>query len=238
VIRNQPGTTVVKLPFVDPSTGQSLTALSVVTPLAPTTDYLANENSDGNGVDYTGSIYIKFSIAIIGSNAEITITNTAIGPLHVTRLQVRGVGLNRYNPSFAIAEEELAAGENRRSLSITLPFASTDGNTFPEALSHYLLSKYKDPVYRVQSIRFTELNLINDVNLFSLEIGDVITVTDYMTGVSAAKYLITGINYPQLSLGSTGDIEFTIHDLGDVVYGIWDSTDPARGDWDTAIWAL
>jgi hypothetical protein len=238
VIRNQPGTTVVKLPFVDPSTGQSLTALSVVTPLAPTTDYLANENSDGNGVDYTGSQYIKFSIAVIGSNAEITITNTAIGPLHVTRLQVRGVGLNRYNPSFAIAEEELAAGENRRSLAIVLPFASTDGNTFPEALSHYLLSKYKDPVYRVKSIQFRELNLINDVNLFSLEIGDVITVTDYMTGVSAAKYLITGINYPQLSPGSTGDIEFSVHTLGDVSYGEWDSTDPALGDWDTAIWAL
>lgn len=219
VLRDQAGTVVAKLPFIDPGTGEKIGALSIITPLVATTDWTANEAADGSGVSYTGSARLKFSVSIVGSNAEVTIYNDALGPIYITQLNIRGVGLHRYNPSSALVEDATSQDTYRikRRFTVTLPFASTAG-AFPQNLAGYLLSKYKDPAYRIHQISFQELNKIGNVNLFSLNIGDVIEVTDYMTAVSEAKYIITGINYPQLGQGSTGEIVFTVFPLADVTF--------------------
>jgi hypothetical protein len=218
VLRDQPGTVVAKLPFIDPATGEKIGALTVITPLVATTDWTANEAADGSGVDYTGSSVLRFSVSIVGSNAEVTIYNSALGPLFITQLNIRGVGLHRYNPASALVEDATSQDlyKIKRQFTVTLPFASA--GTFPQNLAAYLLSKYKDPIYRIHQISFNELNKIGDVNLFSLGIGDVIDVTDYMTAVTSARYIITGINYPQLGQGSTGEIMFTVFPLADVTF--------------------
>jgi hypothetical protein len=219
VIRDQPGTVVVKLPFVDPGTGERMGGLSVITPLEPTTDWTANEDPSGTSVDYTGSAVLSLSAAIVGSNVEITITNRALGPLFFTKLQVRGVGLVRYSPDTQLVEDvdSQTTYKLKRTHAITLPFTSTL-DAFPRNLADYLLGKYKDPVYRIEKITFREYNKIGDVNLFSLGICDVLTISDYMTALTAEKYMITGIEHTEISQYTTGEITFTVHPLGDVTY--------------------
>lgn len=234
-IRVAAGDTVAKLPFAD-STGNKIGALSVTLPLVATTDFTINEDPSGTSVDYTNLGFVTFSVAINGSNAEVALKNTALGPLFITKLQIRGVGLARYNQSSAVSEVDLNAGEARRTLTLNLPIAS--GSTFAQALADYYLDRYSTAAYRVRSITFGQQNVVNDVNLFSLDIGDLIVLTDAQSGVSDQNYVITGMSYSGITQRSTGDIVFHVFRVDDSVYGQWDSTDPTLGDWDTAKWSL
>jgi hypothetical protein len=217
-IRDQPGTVVAKLPFIDPATGDKISALSVITPLVPSTDWTANEDPSFLGVDYTFFASLSFSVAIVGGNAEVTITNTALGPLFI-RLKVRGVGLHRYNPESVVVEDADSQELYKliRTFTVTLPF-SASSPSFPRNLADYLLSRYKDPAFRVSEIVFREINVVNDVNLFSLTVGDTIRISDYQAGVEDDLYLITGVRYPQLTQYSTGEIAFKVFALGDLTY--------------------
>ncbi len=222
------GAVIVKLPFTDPATGQPMGALSLMTPLTPTTDWTANEARDGSGPDYTGNANLSFSMVVNGGACEVSIKNTALGPLYVTKLQVRGVGLVRYHP-ITVASEDATSQSTylKRVLEVDLPLP-VDQN-FAAALADYLLGRYKDAYFRVRCLDFGAMQSVGGVVLFSLEIGDVITLSDHQMGLSGAKYLIAGVEYG-LKPGGVSQITFNVRRLDDVTYWILeDSTYGALG---------
>lgn len=215
------GDKVVTLPFIDPATGQPMGAKSITTPLTPTTDFTVNEAADGSAVDYTNNANIGFSLAIEGSNCKITCKNSALGPLFVTKLQVRGVGIVKYNKSTAYAEDATSqAAYDRIDLTIDIPFSSATVDNLAASYAAYLLSRYKDPKYRLESITFRDNNKIGGVNFYSIEIGNIITFTDYQTGLSGQRYLITGIRASDLRERRPGSFTFYVRRLDDVTYWI------------------
>jgi hypothetical protein len=214
---------MIRLSFTDPATGKPMGAKSITTPIS-TSDYTVTDSpTPGAGFNYTGLGYLIFSLSINGSNVEVSMSNVASGTLYVHLLQVRGVGIVSNNPSTATATDissQSTYGKRVKSVSLPLP----SGQIFAQALADYTLSKYKTPAYRINAITFGNINKIGGINLFSLEIGDTLTLTDYQTGATTQKYLITGIQYAGIAPRITGAITFYLTRLDDTTYGIFDNT--------------
>lgn len=226
------GSTTVKLPFTDPATGKAMGAKDLVIPLTPYTDFEVSDYETG-GYDYTTAVGVNFafSFAINGSSVEVTITNTALGPLYFTLLKVRGIGIVSYDPQVITVEDATSQDAyGKRVMSVKLPLTSTVN--FARSLAEYLLSRYKDPTFRVNAISFGGQNRIANVDLYSLEIGSVIVLSDYQSAISSQKYLITGISYGRIGPRLTGDIKFYLRRLDDVAYGVYD--DAVYGLYDSA----
>lgn len=228
------GNTVVELPFIDPTTGQPMGAISI-TPLVAGTDWTANEASDGSGPSYTGSPSLSFSIVQNASNVQISIKNIALGPLYLQTLQVRGIGFTRYQPNKVMREDANSQANytngSPKTLTVRLPFAYAGISNVADALTQYLLDKYKNPDYRVTELSFENSSNVNGVNLLSLGIGSLINFTDYQLAISGAKYLITGLKY-RLRVGGGSTIGFVVRAidtqtywlLADTTYGVLGTT--------------
>lgn len=230
-------TLTVKLPFTDPTTSQPMGALSIVAPLVIPTDYQLFDNpAPGAGFNYgtANPTILGISVAINGNDVELSFVNNALGTLYVQQLQVRGVGLVSYNPVTVIAEDTTSETTYKKhAYTLTLPLPS--GQFFAQALASYLLSRYKTPMYRATSITFQKKELIGNVNLYSLELGSVISLSDTQLGISAQKYLVIGLRYKRAN-GSAGDVTLYLFRLDDTAVGQWD--DATYGLWDTATWGI
>jgi hypothetical protein len=227
------GNTVAKLPFTDPATGKPMGAKSIVSPLVATTDWTANEASNGSGPSYTGDPSLTFSLAINGDSVEVSIKNTALGPLYVTMLKVRGVGIVRYQPVVSAVEDTTSiTSYGRRVLTRQLPLAFSGSDVFAMVLAQYLLSRYKDASYRLNTIGFRGLTSIGATSLFSLAIGAMVAITDYQTVISSLKHMVIGLSY-HLSTQGQSHILFNLKRMDDTIYGIYDDT--AYGKYDTTM---
>lgn len=231
------GLFVTTLPYVDTGGGGKLIGAKDLTlPLVPSTDYTAGDRSDGTDESYTTYAGLKFSLAATGSGIEVSIRNDAIGPLYVKGLRVRGVGMIAYDVQRAIIEDaDSMDAYGRRAESVDLPLASS--STFAYALASYLLSRHKTPTPRVAALVFTGQTSVGAVELFSIDIGETITVTDAQTGVSAQRYLVTGIGYDVAGgVPMTARITFYVRRLDDAPYLILD--DATYGKIGTGVIAL
>lgn len=214
------GSTTVKLPFTDPTTGRQCGARDLIVPLVPYTDFTASDYETG-GFDYTSAVGVNFafSYAINGSNIEITIVNTALGPLYFTTLKVRGTAIVDYDPQNITVEDATSQDAyGKRVMSVKLPLPSTVN--YAQSLAEYKLSRFKNPAFRINSISFGGQNLIGAVKLYALEIGNNITITDYQSAVSGAKYMITGISYNNIAPRTPGEITFYLRAIEDTTYWI------------------
>ena len=77
----------IQAEYRDPTTGEFSPAINLVSPVA-TTDYTANDNSDGSGVNRTANLGV--TMTAYSSYANIVIVNNASVPIYVTLLKVRG----------------------------------------------------------------------------------------------------------------------------------------------------
>jgi hypothetical protein len=72
---------------------------------------------------------------------------------------------------------------------------------------------------RVRSVRFDGFTIIGATNIFNLEIGDVIVITDAQTVISTEKYLIVGVRYGLWDgTPAKTEVEFTVRRLDDQTY--------------------
>lgn len=211
---DDPKATVVRLPFIDPATGQKIGAKSLILPLAAGTDIYVTDTADGTGFNYTPSgagSTLRVAVANSGENAEIQFINTAIGNLYVNKLQIRGVGIASYNPTEYIQEDTTAQTLNQvRSFTLALPLPAAIN--YVRALTQYLLARYKNALYRVQGLVFGDLEegTIPGVtpNIFAFNQGDIVTVTDPQLGWSAVKHRIIGI---QASVRAEKNMQVTFY---------------------------
>ncbi len=225
------GTTVVKVPFADLERGRIVGAKDLKLPPEPNVDFTAAEREDGYGADtYTTYEGLKFSVAPTGSDVEVSIENQALGTLFIIDFQLRGKGIVAYEPLQIVREDEASiATYGVRTLTIDLPLGGSQ--LYAEALAEYMLGRYKQPSYRIYNVAFIDQQQVDNRMLVALEIGDVISISDYQAGVIAQKHLVTGLEYSlsaekrlemRLSVRPLQDVTFWI--LGDATYGVLGST--------------
>jgi hypothetical protein len=95
---SEPGTRTITLYFRD-GAGNVVGGTGLVLPLVAGTDFSVNDRADGTGFDYTSSpAFVIGPLDMRGSEVRITFYNYAIGPLYVTKLQVRGQAVTVYDP--------------------------------------------------------------------------------------------------------------------------------------------
>lgn len=215
------GTTTVVLPYIDGGTGRTIGAKLLTLPLAAGVDYTINEARDGTtGTDYTNNASVTFTVAATGSGVEVSFKNTALGTLYVFDLQVRGVGVLAYDATqIAVDDSTSQDSYGRRTLAIDL--ALTSDESFGQTLARYLLGRYKSLSQRITRARFEGFTEVGGTNIFSLEIGDMMAITDTQVAITTQKYLIVGIQY---GMGNgkpaSTEVEFVLRRLDDQTYWI------------------
>jgi hypothetical protein len=229
---SDPYATVIRLPFIDPTSGVAMGAKSLSLPLEAITDYYVTDTEDGSGFNYTDST-LGVAIAIAGQSAEIQFINYATGNLYVNRLQIRGTGIVSYNPTTVTMDDETSQTlVGVRSMTIDLPLPVPIN--LVKSICRYMLTRYKDAAYRLQSIQFGDLPNARgrlNANLFSLDLGEVIDLSDDQLGFDNVRYRVVGIqgslsayklNGVTYTLARLDDKSFWL--LGDSSYGKLDST--------------
>lgn len=214
------GGTMVSLPFVDPDSGQAIGARQVITPVA-STDYTVNDQSGGGGYDYTNSGRIKVSVAPKGDHVEVSFKNTATGTLYIRGFQVRGIGIYRFN-SQNVTQEDTDSIESFGRRDMAVDMVLNADNALAESVAGYLIGRYADAKFRVTKVVFGTYAdaTVNGTNLFDLDIGDVITITDRQLGItSASKYVLLGIS-STMTDGVTKQLAWDVLNLDDVTYWI------------------
>lgn len=191
-----PGDSItMRVRFRDPSSqGTKVTMApdTEVTPVADT-DYKFSSSS-GSGNDLNASLGI--SITYYADNALVTYTNnsaTTAGYLWLA--QLRGRIVRQYDPAEAtnIDTAENLELYGNRALRFALPYLDNP-NTAQDFADHFF-TLYSAPA---TAIEFVEINGNYDQATWDkicggLIIGDRITLTEAVTGISAIEYTITGI---------------------------------------------
>ncbi len=228
-----PAAGIHPLPYVNPANGRFMAARNIIMPERGT-DFTLNEEADGSGsFDYTVSEPQRVTLSMVesGSGLDITFTNTAIGNLYVRDFQVRGTGIVNYDAEQIIRADETSLGlYGQRMYTYRIPLDS--GRIFAEAVAHYLLSRFKTPSTETDVVDLGYMDKVGAVNLFGLEIGDVIALSEDQTGISAHKLLIMGMAYdipqggraPSVQLFTRRISDQTYWILGDSTYGVLGET--------------
>ncbi|GEM_PF-1252078 len=188
-----PGMRTVSLHFRD-SAGNVIGGTGLALPLVGGTDYTVNDRPDGTGFDYTSSPAFAFgTLDVRGSEIVIPMLNYATGPLYVTKLQVRGQAITTYDPVTQTQEDAASqAAYLKRVLTVDLPLSADE--VYGEALACYLLDRYKAPFTEVRHVIICNEPVIGSVNVFSINLFDVLSLTDAQTGLSGLRCYVTGID--------------------------------------------
>jgi len=190
------GSRTYTIPYVDVSTGQIVGARSLVLPLVPGTDYSVYDTQDKSGYNYTNSKRVKFSLAVTGGGIEVHMTNTATGTLYVHDLQVRGVGVIAYDPLNLVIDDTVSQEDyGRRVRDVSIPLQIDGGDAFAEQVGRFLLARWAIPLARVPAVYFEGVETVGAVNLYTIEVGSVVEVTETQTALSAERHRVLGIAY-------------------------------------------
>jgi hypothetical protein len=201
--------TTVAIPALD-DTGQHVGIKSVIHPVAGTdyTVYSKPSSLAGDvatyqlptgelgpqpkGKDVTDLGRIAVSLALGGGGIEATFSNDSYHPLYVRNFQVRGEGWSTYDARTATARDETSiATYGERTLNLEMPIMIDPW--FAEAIVKYELNRRKDPHTWIDKVSFKGTTEIGGVNLWSVNVGDVVSLSDTQTGLSAVKVMVLGI---------------------------------------------
>jgi hypothetical protein len=222
----------VTLTFVD-ATGNKIGGDSVIYPVA-NIDYKVFERADGTGFDYTADDSFSIGpIVISASQVTITMTNKATGTLYVTKLQVRGNGVYTYNPiTITVYDASSIIAHEDRPYVTDLAF-SADGD-FAQSLATYILTRFGTSYLEAISVAVDYKTQLNGTDLLSIELMDMIIISDVQTGLSGIKHLIDSIAYTfdyraadglqNITIGTSRLDQTTYFILNDSTYAVLGST--------------
>ena len=175
--------------FSDPDTEIPSPCKDVETPAA-TTDYTANVQEDGGGLDKTAQIGISFTA--FAESAKLVITNNDADAVYLTKLQVRAKPLTAYNPVRAREEDATSQDDYyRRVLTVDLELQSSI--TTAAGYAKYLIRSRKDPVPKV-SIQIRNKNSALLTQLLARKISDLVTIQEDESSVNDT-FFIEGIKH-------------------------------------------
>ncbi|NDJ77547.1 MAG: hypothetical protein GYB65_14945 [Chloroflexi bacterium] len=220
VLRLAPGQQrVVYANFHDDNT-ERCAAVDVSAP-EPYTDYTVNEYSDGSGFDYTDKPAFDLSAEIEATRAAITLTNTAIGPLYVTLLRVRGRPIRTYDP-ITLEGSDITSqyAYEVRGRAYNLPMQPDP--VFGEALANYFVVRHKEPQLAAERLQLADRVQLAGVDVFSLELLDRIAIADSQSGLSAV-HLVRAVAYEIDGRGFR--VTFELERADDTAYWLLESDD-------------
>lgn len=205
---------VVNVPFVEAATGNIVGAKDLITPVAGT-DYNVYTNVDGTGSTYNDDVIV--SLGITGGKVRAAFKNKSGADRYIHDFQVRGVAIIAYERQQIVRRNAASiAAYGKRAYNYTLPFAST--YSYAETIAEYL-QRYADAVTRFDQLTFNAQYEVDGTNIFSLDIGDLITVTDAQTGITSQNALIWGYQY-DWTPGRATRTTITVRAIGDKSYWI------------------
>lgn len=167
---------------------QRVGGASMITPVSGT-DYAMG--TGGSDTSLTANLTIT---AGYGSNTVVyTLTNTSGQTGFVNLLQARGYGLYDYYPvTVSASSASSIASYGEHVLTFDLPHESDVATA--SAIADWYLAKYERPQYVIGSLRFCATD--SDVNMKAAlyrEPGDVVALSETVTGLASADYFIQGV---------------------------------------------
>jgi hypothetical protein len=159
---------------------------SLVDGVLTTADYTANSASDGSGVDLSASVTV--TATGYASSVKFVITNSAMQVAYVTP-QIRGKGI--YDNAPQTVESFVAESYGDRPVDLDLPFQNS--GTIAQDMADYIRNVY-DTRRTLNAFAFKankSPRLMQQA--LTREIGDVITVSESVTGTSSVKAAIHGV---------------------------------------------
>lgn len=197
---------VVWADYRDPANTQTLIGgTAIVNPLVSGTDYAGNSQVDGLGSNLSASLSV--TLEPFASTAKITITNNhATSTIYLVNgsgqpfLQVRGKGIYDRGPQ--TYEKASTASYGTRPFPIDLDYQSNA--SIAQSYADYVHAQFSDLSSRVESLTFVA-NESGDFMTQALdrEPGDVITVTEPVTGLSAVEAVIHVVEIEYMKGGRT-----------------------------------
>lgn len=218
--------------YADPANSLKLIGgTAQVTPIVSTTDYVANSAADGSGSNQTANLSVVTSA--FASTVKFELTNTSGATIYVTKLQIRGKGV--YDNAPITVEKFVARPYGDRPLRLDLRYQHN--TTIAKDLADYHYALYGNLAGSVSAITF--MATADDTLLgqaLEREIGDVITLSEEMTGLVNARVVIRGIEW-SVAPGPVAMVTWylspmlvgSVFILDDATYGVLDSVVAALG---------
>lgn len=214
------------LNYRDPTdTKQLIGATAVVDGVLATngTDYECNTAADGSGSDITTSVAV--TVTAFASSAKFVVVNNhasltayLVTSAGATHMRARGKGIYDDGPQTFESYTAMAYGD--RGVAIDLPYQ--DNADVGQSAAAYINAQYNNPAAHVDS----QTHLANDsdalmTQMLAREPGDVVTVTESLTGLSAVDAVIQRVEI-ELTLGASGPRLLCRHGLAPAApFRVW-----------------
>lgn len=169
-------------------------------------DYVANGVSDGSG--QVTSDKLSVSADPSGNSAKMTVSNDSGLDMYVTLLQLRGTPITQIEESYQNVDGASIAVNDLYPKVIEV--RALDNTSLAENFVDYTLARFKNPIFRFETVTFSALNysdgdIMADAAI-NRRIGDKITITDSSTSHNK-NYILVGENH---TLDTGGD---KLHDV-------------------------
>jgi hypothetical protein len=175
-------------PYRDPANpGDRVGGTDMIQPVA-TTDYTMNTLQDGSGADLTSDFTVTASYT--SSGVRFTITNHGAVDGYVTKLQARGLGVYRYT---AVIERDVPdVPYGHQVMQLDMPYQN-NVNTGTD-VADYLANVESQLLTRAKSVRFFANATTTTLSaMLAIEPGIRIAITEEMTGLDAAEFIVSGV---------------------------------------------
>lgn len=180
--------------FRDPNnTLRAIGAASTVT-MGAGVDYAGNSADNGAGTDLTASLSVTPTVN--ASRVVFTVTNNSATPAYLvnasgqTKLQIRGKGVYDLAPRTFTT----TSGNADRPIAVDLPYSDDDGVT--QQIGTVIRSQYEDITALIDEVTLKPTKLAAPssqprlIQMLQREPGDVVTLSETVTGMSAVKGMI------------------------------------------------
>ena len=219
--------------YADPTNSLKLIGgTSFTTPIVATTDYLGNGQADGSGANLTSSLSIVTSA--FAASVKFVVTNTSTTQtVWITKLQLRGTAI--YDNAPQTFESFTAQTYGDRPLDVDLTYQN-DG-LVAQDLADYLKAQYLNLGDQIDEYAFDpQVSSTLMTQALTREIGDVITLSETITGLSSVPAMIIGIE-GSAAAGSWLRHRFylapktvgSVFVFDDAVLGVFDAADARFG---------
>jgi hypothetical protein len=174
--------------YFDATNEQTHVGARTTIPPVAGTDYTANLASDGSGTSYSDKITV--SVEASGNSAKIAVFNNSGFDLYILSLQLRGTPITYIEERYQTVDgASIAANELYPKV---IDVRALDNTSLAEQFGDYTVAKFKDPIFRYETVTFNSLNgaTMMDASVNRL-ISDKITITDASTNHDR-DYIIVG----------------------------------------------
>lgn len=214
VLRVAPGQTRVVYALFRDENGERCGAVDVVTPVA-TTDFRVFEFADGGGVEYTNSPRFSLAAEIEGTRAKLTLSNTAVGALYVTFLQVRGKAVRTYDAVNVVKESSGGAAQyGQRVVGVDTLMVSDE--LYAQAYAEWLVSRFGSAWLAAEWVRLGDGVIDGLYNVFRVAVLDWIRVSEGQSGLSQVPHRVRRVGVEVTVAGGT--VEWLLERMDDLRY--------------------